>query len=646
MSDTPTTDSPTDDPSSSESSSDFASTRYLLIALAGIAVLAVAGVTTAFVTGVGGGAPPQRIGDREQLTGDWPSDAGETVRIRLDRSSGPIWVRDGGTDLQLAPRAADQSIDWRHFDTGEGDRLVGTSRRHGTEIQYEWLFRSGDPQARFSVRLPEVDLETLRDETITTSFELPADQLRSLGRRLQLRQHDGGDLPRRLGPSIPLWVQWQGDGDALTFTDWSADGWSLRRTDNDEAFRVDLHVWRPQTHSALRDCELTSDDSAPTVALRADTTVTFGRAPRVVSSPLPEGRAAGVVPIFDLPAAHPDETLHDAQPNSPEDWAARAKTLAYGHSNSGDPRYGNGGLLGHDLGGTIALPAKWADAERVRQFVRATDGSGIDVAVRGADALPDGEDQKRRGTSSIAENLGCRALIGETPTTPAAVTGFRPFRGTFDAESLHPGHGRLPASGRPYRLDGSRSALVDSALASQTLQTLLEHRGTTAFSTPLLGSRNPLVPAAREALLSPERDGEWTLSSPFAESLANVSILRETEPIWVGSLSEIARYWRGIRRAQRRWTPNGDLLVQAGGDEPVPGFTLLVGGRHISKDSLTVEGADRVEVRHGSAPTTRDESLPQTWISWALKPGESTRIEFDGDSAGDEMSPVQWAVVD
>lgn len=622
--------------------------RYALLALLGVGGIGVVAVISAFVSATGSDAPPRLADGAEQLADEWSGEGAEPVRLRLDGSSGPTWVRDDGGKVELAPASTERSVDWERVETSDGHRLVGTADDGDTALQYEWLFRSGDPQARFTIRIPEIDVEKLRSDSFSTSFELPTGELQALGRRLQPRSVEEKELPHRVGPMIPQWLQWRSAGRTVTLDGWTGDGWSLREGSDGESLRLELHVWRPERHPAVQNCSDPSDDGTGTVALEAAATVTFAAAPRVVPSIIPEGEAAGAIPIFDAPEAHPDATFHGVRPDDPEDWTARAKTLAYGHSDSSDPRYGNGGLLGHDLGGTVVVPSKWADTDSVRSFARATADSGVDVAVRGARELPGDGEGRPLSSTLVAEEPHCGALFGAegTATPSIAVPDFREFRGTFDAESLYTATGPAPSSARPYRLDGSRSELLDSALSSDLLRTLIDHRDVAAFATPLVGSRDPLVPAAKEALLKPERHGAWTVSPPFAESLANLSILRETEPIWVGSLSEWSEYWKRTRNARRRWTPEGDLRLRASGEEGVRGFTLLVGGAHLSDEDVAVEGADRVALRRGTAPTARAERARQTWMSWDLEPGESTRVRFGPDSPVSAMPPVRWTFVD
>jgi len=525
---------------------------------------------------------------------------------------------------------------------------VGSAETDGRTVRYEWLFRSGDPQARFSVRFPEVERTSLREQSFSTSFRLPTGELRALGRRLQPRSFQTSELPRHVGPTTPHWMQWRDAGRTVTLAGWTGDGWSLSKAPDGESLRLDLHVWRPEPHAAVQNCS-EPDDDPPTVALEATTTVTFAAAPRVVPSNLPDGKAAGAIPIFDAPGAHPDSAIRAARPAGPDNWAARAKTLAYGHSDSTDPRYGNGGLLGHDLGGTIAVPEQWADADPVRSFAGATAESGVDVAVRGAGAPPNGGDAPTPSWGTlIADEPRCGALFGREGTLqPAvAVSDFRKFRGTLDEETLQSVTSPGPGSARPYRLDGSRSELLDSALSSDVLRTLLDHRDIATFATPLVGSRDPLVPAAEEALLEPERHGAWTVSPPVAESLADLSILKETEPLWVGSLSEWTTYWRRTRNARRRWSSEGNMRVRAAGEEGVRGFTLLVLGVHLSDEDVAVEGADRLELRRGRAPAARSGSTQHTWLSWDLKPGESARVRFGPEASVPTMPPVRWTFLD
>jgi len=615
--------------------------RYFFAAAAATALAAAAYAIIALTNGRP--AVRDERGD-EPLEDQWSRASGDPIHLRFDPSTGPVWGREDSRDVPLSPNPSGDSVDWRRTEVDSGLRFVGSVRRRGTDIEYVWRFRTGDPQARFSVHLPEVDLETLRSKVITVAFELPKGRLRAPDRRMRIRPVRSEDLPRNVGPLAPSWMEWSDGSEILSIANWNGDGSTLRRSGDTR--RIELHVWRPRLHGALRDCSLREDDSSPTVELRADTTVTFGGEPPVVRSLFPHGRVAGLAPIFDLPAAHPDSTLRAGQPDSPGDWARRAKTLAYGHSDSGDPRYGNGGLLGHDLAATVAVPADWRNAETVRAFARAVEDSGIEIAARGRRADEPNGDASTERRSTIDEQPRCRDLLGAgSAAPPVAVTDFQPFRGAFDAESIHPPREVVPASASPFRLDGSRSALIDSALASPTLERLVEHRDFATFATPLVGTRNPLVPAADQALLSPEREGEWTLSEPFSKSLANLSILRDSEPIWVGGLSTIANYWRGTRRSRTGWTSGGDLLVRTDAERAVDGYTLVV-GRRLDGERLSLRPEADLQLRRSGAAPGRGDSAGETFLWWNARPDATYRLEFGPDSDLQPPEPVRWTIAE
>ena len=587
-------------------------------------------------------------GTAEELEPDWPADSDRQIEIVFDSERGPIW-RLRETSVTLTPIEPDLAeLEWRRHQTNRGTVLVGRAPMQQGEFEAIWHFHQGDPQATLTIEVSGISVPTLRQEELTGNLQIPDGKFRAADGYLGVTEGADLELPHNISPWEPAWLEWQRADRRFAVRGWTGDGLSLTRST--EGFEIRFDLWRPEAHTAIQRCQF-DDDSPPTIDLRATATFQFGDAPRVFASRFPDRTRAALAPVFDLPSAHPDTTLHRGTPNVARDWAARARTLAFGHSNPDDPRYGNGGLLGHGLGGTIVVPADWSHDEAVQSFREDISDSALEVATRGV---------------SSREGKGFETLVGEEETTcssllEADTDGLTvvaddtiPFRGSPTSATapepddasphLSPPSTPLASSARLYRLDGTRPQLVDELLAETAVDRLKRRRGLAVFATPLLGTRNPLIPAAKEALLSPERHGEWTLKSSFSSALVNLEITDEASSLAVRSVASFVDYWRRARRAVVHWNQRGELLVRSSAEQTVHGFTLVVDGVALdpSRVSLedtepTVETADHT---HGSGTPT-----PQTWISWDLASDTTYRLSF-GDKTSElfDPQPVNWHI--
>ena len=496
-----------------------------------------------------------------------------------------------------------------------------------------------------SVGFHDLPLEVLRKQPITLSLEVPKSQVVASDGALGLAEVEA---PYRIDPWDPAWLQWRLEDSAVTVADWSGDGLTVRPSKQGDALAIDFHVWRPELHPAVSNCTGGKEKGGQLgVDLDASARVVFGRDAPVFPSRFPAGREAALLPLFDTARSHPDSTLHRGGPDGPDEWAERTRTLVYGHSDPDDPRYGNGGLLGHGLGGTVAVDSTHASSKPVVSLRREFEESDVDIALRNSLS-----NEKKEVGVSIHDAFSCQAIVdrnqGELQTVIGDVSPFRDkltFAGSTGAEGrpfVSPPTGSFATFARPLRLDGTRPQLIDHALSAEALDRLVSARGFALFSTPFLATRNPLTPVATEALLEPERHGKWTLAAPFAAALADLELYAETQPVSVTSLDRMVGFWRDARRVRRAWTPKGQLVVARTANRGLAGYTLVVDGFDLPADSITISNADKVDVRrthHRGSTGTR----PQTWISWNLDPKTKYRIDF-GDRADEifSASPVRW----
>lgn len=578
------------------------------------------------------------------------------VTLQLDPRRGPVWT-DGARRLALTPLPRDWSeATWSRRQTARGFRVVGEGVTGGQTLTVTWQFAEGNPQATLHYRLEATPLETLANQQRTLALALPAGPTTYVDGRFALQSASAGD-ELSLSAWRPQWVRWSGGPMPLTLSGWTGDGWRLHSAD-DGTTTLDFTLWAPERHLAPVSCQ--RQDNSPDglrVPLEAGLTLSFGDLPVALPSPFARAHAAAAAPIFDTPRAHPDATLRDGAARDAADWVDRVRTLARGHSSTDDPRWGNGGLLGHGLGGTVVLPADYTDHPPLLRYLDELGDTALDVAVRldandpaseaALSGLPEhvsviiGAATGCRPTHPSAPEDASRPMLGFLPRFEAAANGLTDLLAGDVPRMASPAN-LLPVAVSAGRLDGSRSSLLQDTLHEEVLTRLSEGRGLAVFATPLLGSRNPLIPAARESLLKPERHGEWTLSAPFAAALADLELWQEAHPIWLTGLSRLVDHWSTARRATLRWTPEGDLKVRAPertGVAGLKGFSLFWPGQTLDAASITVDG---------ESPRGLRRDAGGTWMWWNLADGRTHRLQHTGDATDKKKSgwapprPIRW----
>jgi hypothetical protein len=483
----------------------------------------------------------------------------------------------------------------------------------------------GNPQARLSIRWDAPALSK-RTDPVTLRWHLPDGDARFLNNRLEI-QTIQDSTSTSVSPWRPAWLRWRGPESTLTLRGWSGDGFDIEATQG--APSVDLKVWDPTQHPAAEDCEMASEGGGQP-AIVASALLVFGKETPLATSPLPGGQRAALSPMFDAQAAHPDATLRQGDARTAEDWVKRVRTLLYGHSSSDDPRYGNGGLLGHTLGGSIVVPARFADADAVADLKRSVASEAIDFAVR-----PDKETPKGFETHFSAKT-DCAPPAEEAPTLRVS----EQISGSHGTSDLVATGGRLgspaylkPADLVPTRLDGRRTSLVDQTVLRGRIDKLVDGHAQAAFTTPLLGSRNPLTPPAKEALLQPERWGEWTLHPDVSSALADLDHWTDAHPLMVAAPSRWVGYWRRARDVRLRWAPDGTLEAASSGGEDIEGFTLIF--PNASDLSVSVDG-NPVEGSRSARGATR--------IWWDLNGHRTHRISAREGQRLSPPAPVRWTL--
>ena len=557
----------------------------------------------------------------------------ETIEVDL-QADGPV-LRVGSLEWSPTPKLEGlEELSWKISREGERTQLTGRGQWNGKPAMLRWIIEEKDPQISLTIELTSVDISQLAIP-IKASLTLPESSSGELFRVRSDFQRDAVRNKRTLDAWSPQWLQWRSDERTISFTGWNAD----RIHVDPEQNALDFALWHPAHHPPLSNC---GDLDAVTLRYRLE--VTLGDRLDLVTSRLPSGHQAALAPLFISAKDHPDSTLAEGAPADALDWSARVQTLLYGHSFEEDPRFGNGGLLGIELGGGVVAPAAWYEEKSVKSLRERTDETRARIIPRG---------EVEGATISMTPELGCSAFVkkkgtqvhlglGTMQPSSAAINALLPSTsmvvGDEQVQTSLPGF----VDGRPAHLElpllsGSRRALTDVYFSRDKLNKLLAERGIAWFATPLVATRNPLVGAAREALLEPERQGHWTLAPNLTRALGNVELINEDGRLLVTHPGELLNHWRATRRVQLRELADGSYALLNPG-APISGFTLIAPG-----DVTPSIGED------GAAPIGREVLSPrdgetQTWFWWDLKEGV-THLRFGaGDASESPLQPVLWNV--
>jgi hypothetical protein len=500
----------------------------------------------------------------------WPVDDARTVSLSVDPKRGPIWKHADDT-VVLTPESDELSFDtWTVETTGEQTRVVGSGTMGRADVSATWTFVQGNPQAHLALAF-----DGLSSNRLASSIELIEHRVAGVQENAR------------------------------------------------------LVLWQPITS-----VECDEDDEPASFDLRTQRIVTLQQAPDVSSWRYSSGASAQLVPVFDVPSHHGDPQLNETSAKTAAAWLRRARTLIYGHSNPKDPRYGNGGLLGHSLGATIAVPAKWADHPDVLALAADLKGSHVEIAPRG-EALGSTLQSTR-----FAVDSSCRTWVELSDKgVPAAMVGT--VEPPDDASQLASTSSvsvsttPLLATVVPVQLDGQRSSLLARGLDTNLLDQVVRQRASHVFSTPFVATRNPLIGAAKEGLLEPERDGQWTVAAEVSEALANLELWREATPLLVTSVGASASRTSASRQVLHWWTAQGDLRVRNPSSKMIGGYTLVIAG----SASATVEGS-----AISSRRILLDGERQATLLWWDLEPGTHTLQISDTSDELVGLTPVDWQI--
>ena len=512
-----------------------------------------------------------------------------------------------------APAPAGFAGSWTTAGAAGVHVLSGKGKVGDADAAFEWVLAENNPHTWFGGQWSS-PREALEAAPPVSVIELPAGDLTYVNSAYETVPFAGSEVMLRSGNWAP--ITWRNGNEALTIWQWNADRVVLKEGEAG-GHLIELHWWHPEQHWVPEDCSAAAGKAEVVVRPRVALSFDAGLAP--TPGRLPGGSTGAVVPVFFDPHDVTDARYRDGAATSPADFAARARTIALGHSDPTDARHGNGGLAGTDLGGTIVVPTRYADEkDAMTPVIEALAETTVDM-VPEADLKPK-----------------CEAWIAAEPAGRLGETTV--FDGAFPNLLAAEGASGAPA-GPVYawpnvELTGRRKDVVQQTLSRIYLDRLEKKRGLTVLRIPLVASRNPLVPAAAESLLDPERQGNWTIQEEVARALAEIELLAEEGDFAVLSLGRLTDHWH--RGADVFLVPDssGALMVQNRSPQPIRGYTLIVDGTVVP----VLEPEQEIDHELRDVPGGRQ----QTWVWFELPSGE-TKLRLEQPQAP-TPSGVAWNV--
>ncbi len=580
--------------------------RKLVFAGTGLVVILAVGITLYLV-------------QSDQVLDDATDDGDQASQGWLS-----TWSTEDATDVDIAPDEAGiptVAVDDASFALGPADLSWEQTRRGASTVltatgdaspSLSWEFAGGNPTAilRAQKDVAPGDLA----EPITVALELPGGELE--GWTVADGFHAIDAYNTRAGENV--WLRWSRGDSSVTFRGWNGDGFAVRPSGSG-GYTVEMALWRPEQHPRIVECLGELGDHS--VQLKARAMVEFRALPRMVAWPYPNGAEAMMLPILVAPELHSDPQLAEARARNARDFVDRVTTVAYGHSSPKDPRYGNGGLLGHGLGGTVVAHARLLGKSKVQKLAKDLGSTRVGIAAGG----PVSEDAPY--AIRYANEVGCASLRSTkttgviSPSTDESSASLREAPRPFGAQVF----ARV--------LDGRLDSLLAQGFSRAYADEALRNRDIYAFVSPLVATRNPLIGAAADALLEPERKGMWTVSPRLAGGLADVELWREEHPIAVSSVGDLVRYRAFSRDAALVWAESGAPRVSGTAVDDQIGYTIALNGEAELPDTVSPPPRVRVvETKNG----------PVTLLSWDAAPDTSS-LELQRDL---RAAAVSWNIAE
>lgn len=545
-------------------------------------------------------------------------------------------------------------------------KLQGSYKGRFAQVEATWSAQPGAPFLHLEVRVTALGQSWPDREAL--SFSLP-DRAAAMGRDLRFVSVQPGQR-HHIGRWTPKRVIAGEQGRALH---WSADGWQgLEVEAQEQSTRVTLEWEDARNHpfSTMADCSqpegqarwLARDrqERVAGEALSRRATFQLGHTWAAWPGRAPQGHG-GAVALIDTQAA-----------TTP----GRLSAMLWGHSDVEEPRYGNGGVLGHQLKVTRALfsgPSGLGQRD-IGELARRANSLGVRVANGSASAEADPMDLEEAGMGLMREHkastwvdalTSCRDFHGEgwrqgQDGLPGLLARHR-YRNLWSPRGLTTAPGSLNVLRPQDRgerapwlwtwrspelslevfgtvdLTGSRQR-VKRRLNPTALERLSKERGVllgrvALDQTHTEGSLSP------DGLVSQESPGRYVSTPELENILFDLAHLQEEGQLWITDLESLLDRLRGLEQLQLTVGPQGRLHLHNVGATALEGLTLHLPG---AQYTAQVGG----QPLSGALSASQGKQAPETLIWLDLPAGASAQIELKDPQGAtvQPLLPVQWTL--
>jgi hypothetical protein len=656
-----------------------ASNPWKFVALGGAALLGicvVCGGIAAWLTLAGAPRPAP-----ETQAGPWASTAQtRAIHVQFSAAEGPSLIEEGGASVQklglrwlghygeaegeagckatgTCTLMEDTKLSWERREQDGKQTFVGTHKGQRAEVVATWTFEDGSPVAVLDVTAQWLVDAYPDREALILSASRPVIML---GRDLELAQVEAGN--RAFADAYTPHIAQIGARSTtpVELAAWGFEGMEASATPGAAELFLELDDARNHPFRPASDC--TSDKGRRTRSPRdrrlrqAGTKASWRAILRVgegwTPTPWrnPEGRPAALAVI-------------DAAPGTS---ARRLRTLLWGHSDTGDPRYGNGGFLGHRLSITkgIHTGPRGMGSSRFAETVRAAAGTGVRFANQSASAEEDEPALNEAGMDILATvearvwvdaGNGCEDFFGNgwrkgRLAEPLADHGYTWIWSAHDAPwSAGAGLNQLRPSRRGMRApilwkhNAARSEFgffeavdlafgkrrVARALAESQLQRLIEERGVSIVRTAFDRTTVSDV-LAEPGMIVREDNGHYVLDGELEKALFEMEDLSGRGLIWVTTTEEMGARYQTMAGVQMAPTPTGGVAITNTGSSRIDNWTVAVPGATANVDGNPPKGTRT----HGTKT-----------VVWFDLPPETTVLLEARDTGGELIpaaSSVRW----
>lgn len=583
----------------------------------------------------------------EQLGLQWVGEYGE--------AEGEAGCKAAGTCLLME----DAALTWVHEEHGAAHHFVGTHDGKRARVTATWVVEAGSPLITLTVDAEwKVDSHPDR-EALVLSTRRPVS---ALGRDLSLKPVTSGN--RMFADATTPHLATLGTGASLPvqLQAWGFQGMEVAAANGVTKLTLEVDDARNHPFRPAADC--TSDRGRRDRLARDRRTRQAGEKQRWHAT-LQVGDGWAPAPWRNPAGFAGALAVVDAAPGSS---ARRLRTLLWGHSDTKDPRYGNGGFLGHHLSITkgIHTGPRGMGSSRFAETVRRAAGTGVKFANQSASAEEDEPSLNEAGMDILATvdakvwvdaGDGCEDFFGNgwrkgRLAEPLAEHGYAWIWSAQDApwtpgaglNQLRPGRRSL----RPnifWQHDAARhdfgffAALdlsfgkqrVVRALSENQLNRLVTERGvsvvrTTFDRTTVAGSQ------AESGMIVREDDGHYVLDGELEKVLFDMEDLSGRGQLWVTTVEELGQRYRQLRDVRVLPTADGRIAVTNHGKDKLVDWSAVVPGTVVNIDGSPPKGS---------------RLYGELNVVWFDLPPETTVYIESRDTDGKLVAPaapVRWSV--